>query len=59
MTEKKLACVHCDRTDEVVPLVSIIFKGESLYICSEHLPVLIHKPHMLTDKLAGFEPAEG
>ena len=53
MTEK--TCINCNRTDEVIPLITISFKGEDKYICPQCLPVLIHKTQQLADKLPGIE----
>lgn len=54
-------CIKCEKTDRQVPLLHITFAGEEKYICPQCLPVLIHKPQQLTDKLPGMEisaPAE-
>jgi hypothetical protein len=53
MTEK--TCINCNRTDEKIPLITITFKGEEKHICPQCLPVLIHKTHLLADKLPGIE----
>ncbi len=49
------ACVFCDRSSDVVPLVTIEYRGSTLQICSEHLPVLIHDPGQLAERLPGVE----
>ncbi len=48
-------CVYCGRGDAEVPLVPLRSQGEETWICSQHLPVLIHKPHLLAGKLPGAE----
>ena len=48
-------CIYCERTNDAVPLISIEFKGQALKICSQHLPILIHNPSELIDKLPGAE----
>ena len=48
-------CLYCGRNSDEVPLVAIIFKGMDLNICSQHLPILIHNPSELMDKLPGAE----
>ncbi|MBK9928006.1 MAG: hypothetical protein IPP66_22265 [Anaerolineales bacterium] len=53
MEEKN--CLNCGKTDESVPLLNLVFKGEAKYICAQCLPILIHKVHLLTDKLPGVE----
>ena len=54
-------CLNCARTEEQVPLLTMQFRGEQVHICPQCLPVLIHKPEKLADKLPGMEfvkPAE-
>ena len=51
----ELVCLNCNRTDEQVPLLSLVFKGETKQICPQCLPTLIHKIHLLADKLPGVE----
>jgi hypothetical protein len=51
----KATCLNCNRTDEQAPLLNMIFKGEVKYICPQCLPTLIHKTHLLADKLPGLE----
>ncbi len=48
-------CLNCNRTDEQVPLLTLTFKGEAKHICAQCLPILIHKIHLLVDKLPGVE----
>ena len=49
-TEK---CIVCERDSNTVPLLVIWHQGKNYWICPEHLPVLIHRPHELADKLPG------
>lgn len=54
-------CLACEQTQETVPLLTLQFRNSVLYICPQHLPVLIHNPQMLAGKLPGAEgmqPAE-
>lgn len=53
MTE--LACINCNRTDQQVPLFHLTFKGETKHVCAQCFPILIHKIHLLADKLPGVE----
>jgi len=48
-------CLNCNRTDEQVPLLTLTFKGAAKHICAQCLPILIHKIHLLVDKLPGVE----
>lgn len=52
--ENKL-CLNCGKTDESVPLVNLVFKGETKYVCAQCFPILIHKIHLLADKLPGVD----
>lgn len=50
-------CLNCGKTDQQIPLLNLTFKGEAKHICAGCFPILIHKIHLLTDKLAGVEIA--
>lgn len=54
-------CLACGCDDQVTPLVALEYRGERLWICPAHLPVLIHDPQRLVGRLPGAEnlsPAE-
>lgn len=54
-------CLFCHRDEHQTPLVILAFRGETLHICPQHLPVLIHDPQRLVGVLPGAErlsPAE-
>ena len=48
-------CLNCNRTDQQIVLLALIYKGETKYICPQCLPQLIHKPQLLAEKLPGME----
>lgn len=48
-------CLNCNRSEEKTPLLALTFKGEAKYICAQCLPILIHKTHLLAEKLPGME----
>jgi len=50
-------CLNCGKTEQQVPLLQLTFKGETKHICPQCLPVLIHKPQQLAEKLPGMEAA--
>ena len=56
-------CLNCGKTEEEVPLIVLRWRGYPQHICPQCLPVLIHKPAKLADKIPGFEmtdpPASG
>lgn len=53
--EQQPACLVCNVDDQSLPLINIRFKGKNYWICPQHLPILIHKPEQLMDKLPGME----
>lgn len=48
-------CASCGRDSDQVPLVPLRYRGAEAWICTQHLPVLIHDPSRLVGKLAGAE----
>jgi hypothetical protein len=50
-------CLNCGKSEQEVPLITLTFKGEAKHICPQCLPILIHKPQQLTEKLPGFKPS--
>ncbi|NWG07614.1 MAG: hypothetical protein HXY35_13110 [Chloroflexi bacterium] len=56
MTES--TCLNCDTSEQERPLITLKFQKTELYICPQCLPVLIHKPYQLAEKLPGFVPSE-
>ncbi|RJP50105.1 MAG: hypothetical protein C4583_11205 [Anaerolineaceae bacterium] len=53
----KTICLNCERTEQETPLLMLTFKDETKFICAQCLPTLIHKPHLLVEKLPGFDPS--
>ncbi len=50
--ESQPACLFCKKTSAEMPLINLTFQKQNLWICSEHLPLLIHHPEQLTEQLA-------
>lgn len=60
-TEKPKQCLACGRGPDATPLIALDYRDEQIWICPQHLPVLIHDPGALVGRLAGAEnlsPAE-
>jgi len=55
MPPQQPSCVSCQRTQEEIPLIALLFQHKMYHICPQHLPVLIHNPQMLVGKLPGAE----
>ncbi len=49
------ACIHCGRNDSQVPLIPFVYQEQQYWICAEHLPILLHQPGKLAEKLPGAE----
>jgi len=45
-------CLNCDRSEVVVPLISLRYDSDQAWICSQCLPTLIHRPGQLAGRLA-------
>jgi hypothetical protein len=54
-------CLACHRDSGQTPLIRLDYRDTELWICPQHLPVLIHDPAKLVGTLPGAEnlrPAE-
>ena len=49
-------CFYCKITEQEVPLIRLAYRDASLFICPQHLPILIHKPEQLASI---FDEMEG
>lgn len=58
MPSETARCIVCEQDSHSVPLIAFDFKGKSYWVCPQHLPILIHKPATLADKLPGLELLE-
>ncbi len=52
---KSHKCISCNRSDTIIPLVSIRFSEVPTWICTQCLPTLIHRPEMLESKFRNME----
>jgi hypothetical protein len=53
--QTQAVCAYCGLNSDQVPLLELIYRKKKAWICSAHLPVLIHKPERLMDSLPGAE----
>ena len=51
-----LLCLNCGSSEMDKPLLTLRFREKDFYICPQCLPVLIHKPQELAEKLSGLQP---
>jgi len=54
-SEDRFNCLSCGASEMEIPLVSVRYAGEQIWICSSCMPVLIHKPEQLTGTLEGAD----
>jgi hypothetical protein len=47
-------CLNCNRSERELPLLTLTFQGQPLFICPQCLPALIHKPQVIAAKLPGM-----
>ena len=52
------SCLNCGSSEIERPLLTLQFQGKELQICPQCLPILIHKPDQLADKLPGIKSYE-
>jgi hypothetical protein len=49
-------CLNCGTSEQERPLLTMKFQGKEVYLCPQCMPIMIHKPLELADKLPGFTP---
>jgi hypothetical protein len=54
-TKSEQICLVCGRSSSEVPLLSLHYQQDMVYICPQDLPILIHHPQDLAGKLPGAE----
>ena len=55
------ACLVCQRDSNETPLIPLEYGDARIWICPQHMPILIHDPGRLVGMLPGaekLEPAE-
>jgi hypothetical protein len=45
-------CLSCAKGENEIPLVILQYGGKKVHICPQCLPVLIHHPERLVEKVA-------
>lgn len=53
--EAKAKCLACQRSSGETPLIPLEYEDKKIWICPQHLPILIHDPKRLVDVLPGAE----
>jgi hypothetical protein len=55
MNDSPAVCLVCETGPDRVPLISMEYRGGTIRICPQHLPIIIHDPGQLVGLLAGAE----
>ncbi len=55
MSNKVERCINCNQTEAEVPLVAIRYTGKNGWVCSQCMPIFIHKPEQFASKLSGLD----
>jgi hypothetical protein len=53
MQNSEEKCIVCERSSGEVPLIPLHYQEATVWICPQHLPILIHNPEKLAAKLPG------
>jgi len=48
-------CLNCGRSENEAPVIQIRFAGKAGYLCSQCIPVMIHKPEQMALKLKDLQ----
>jgi len=49
-------CLNCGASEMDRPLLALRFQDKDVYICPQCMPILIHEPQQLVEKLPGMRP---
>ncbi len=58
-TQTQKECLNCGRPATQVPLLPVEHRDGAAYICPQCLPILIHHPGRLAEKLPGAAALQG
>jgi len=48
-------CLNCQKSEQEIPLVTLQYQGQEVYLCSQCFPTLIHSPSKLAGKIEGAD----
>ena len=48
-------CLNCQKSEQKIPLVTMQYQNQQVYICSQCFPTLIHSPAKLAGKIKDAE----
>ena len=53
--QSEKSCLACRRDSDETPLIQLAYRDAEVWICPQHLPILIHDPAQLIGLLPGAE----
>jgi hypothetical protein len=53
--DQRAGCLACGRNSSETPLIPLDYEDRKIWICPQHLPILIHDPARLVGVLPGAE----
>jgi hypothetical protein len=51
MSSHQHTCLNCHKSESEVPLVTIRYQRQTMWVCSQCFPTLIHAPQKFAGKL--------
>jgi hypothetical protein len=52
-------CLVCKRSSDETPVTNFHYQEKVFYVCTQHIPVLIHNPQELIGLLDGADKLQG
>ena len=52
-------CIFCEQTTDDMPLIQMKYKENVVWICPQHMPVIIHKTPQLKEIFPDVNVGEG
>lgn len=52
MNNLEQTCFNCQRSEMEIPVIGWQYQGQKVWVCSECMPLLIHKWHQVAEKMS-------
>ncbi len=49
------SCFNCEKTEHEAALLSARHAGQSIWVCAQCMPAIIHEPQQVADKLRALK----
>jgi hypothetical protein len=57
--DSKKECLVCKQSSDETPVTNFLYREKVFYVCTQHIPVLIHNPQELVGLLDGADKLKG